>query len=112
MSRFMLNGVKLDVTVVESTLLFMDGTHDEAKITVTSATLLTTDGLVDQPISFYWGMAPHAESYSGYIMSVEEASGGATGALTFTMTIYGATKRMFQGSPQFWSGKTVPSAVQ
>jgi hypothetical protein len=102
----------MDVTVVDAGILFMDGTHDEAKVTVTSATLDNTEGLVDQPISFYWGVAPRTESFSGYVVAVEETSGGATGALTFSMTIFGTTKAMFEGTPKFWSGKSVPSAVQ
>lgn len=112
MSRFMLNGESLDVTVTEAGLLFMDGTHDEASITVTSSTLDTTEGMVDQPISFSWGVAPRIEAFSGYVMSVEEKSGGATGALTFSLTIFGTTKAMFEGTPRFWSNKSVPSAVQ
>jgi len=111
MSRFKLNGVSMDVSVVEASVVSTDGQHDEARVTVTSSTLETTDDLVDQPISFYWGVAPRAETFAGYIMSVEEKSGGATGALTFSMVIFGATKAMFQGSPQFWSRRSVPSAV-
>jgi len=112
MSRFMLNGVSMDVTVVDAGLLFMDGTHDETTITVTSATLENTEGLVDSPISFTWGVSPRSEAFSGYIMGVEEKSGGATGALTFSMTIFGTTKAMFEGRPRFWSNKSVPSAVK
>ena len=111
LSRFMLNGVTTDLSVTDATLLFMDGSHDEASITVTSSTMTTTDGLVDSTLSFYWGVSPHAESFGGYIVSVEDKSGGATGSLTFNMTVLGATKKMFTGAPQFWYGKTVPSAV-
>ena len=112
MSRFLLNGTTFDVTVVTASLVFTDAQHDEVTVTVTSATLTTTDGLVDSLVSFYWGVAPRAETFNGYIMKVEQQSAGATGALTFTMTIFGATKAMFQGSPQFWVNKNAPSAVQ
>lgn len=112
MTRFLLNGEALDVNVTSASVVATDGKHDEAKISVTSPTLETTDGLVDQPISFYWGASPHAETFSGYVMQVEPDSQGASGALTFTMTVFGATKAMFEGTPQFWQNKSIPSAVR
>lgn len=112
MSRFMLNGNPLDVSVTKASVVLMDGQHDEAKVSVTSATLENTDGLVDSTLSFYWGVSPRAETFSGYVMRVEEDSGGATGALTFDMTVFGSTKAMFEGAPQFWTNKAAPSAVK
>jgi hypothetical protein len=66
---------------------------------------------VNQPVSFVWGQAPHSEFFNGYITDVTENSAGATGALTFGMTVMGATKAMFTGKPRFWDNKTIPSAI-
>lgn len=112
MSRFMLGGNPLDIRVAEASVVSMDGQHDVAKIKATSPTLENTEGMVDSTLSFFWGVSPRSESFSGYVMQVAEDSGGATGALTFDMTVFGATKAMFEGSPQFWTDKQIPSAVR
>ena len=109
--RVLLRGELLDVTATSASLSFSESEHDQAKLGFTSPTLTTTDGLVDQPISFVWGVAPHSEYFSGYVTQVSETSGGASGALTFSLTVLGATKAMYEGRPRFWSQKSATSAI-
>jgi hypothetical protein len=107
----LLNGVTMDVTPISATMSLTNGEHDSVSLAVTSSAMQDTEGLVTSTISFRWGVAPRAETFNGYIVSVEEQS-GATGALTFTMSILGSTKVMYEGTPQFLSYKSVTSAVR
>jgi len=110
---FMLNGEALDVLAQSASVTSSEGQHDQATITVSSPTLSTTENLTDMPISFRWGVTPRLETFNGYVMDVkEDTAQGSNVSLTFTMSILGATKAMFDGKPHFWSNKTVPSAVK
>ena len=42
----------------------------------------------------------------------EDKAQGGTVSLSFTMSVLGPTKVMFEGTPKFWSNKSVPSAVR
>ena len=108
--RMMVNGVDVDWTVLTASFVFAEGAHDTAVLNVSSATATTTDGLVNQPISFLFGMAPRSEEFVGYITDELEAQSTA-GSLTFTANIKGPTKEMQNGKQHFWSGRTVPAAV-
>jgi hypothetical protein len=110
-SRVLVNNEPFEVSVTSASLSMGDGTHDEARLSMTSDSLTTTADLVDKPISFVWGVAPHSEFFHGYITEVTEDSQGATGALTFSLAILGPTKVMFEGYPKFWSGKSATSAI-
>jgi hypothetical protein len=109
----MLNGEPLEVLPQSATMASGEGAHDQATITVSSSTLTTTEGLVDKPISFRWGATGRVEGFNGYVMDVKEETAQGSGiSLTFTMSILGATKAMFDGAPKFWSNKSIPSAVR
>ena len=109
----MLNGEALDVLAQSATMASGEGAHDQAMVTVSSPTLTTTDGLVDQPISFRWGASGRVETFNGYVMDVkEETAQGSAVSLMFSMSVLGATKSMFDGAPKFWSNKSIPSAVR
>jgi hypothetical protein len=108
-----LKGETLDVAPQGATVSMSEGQHDQVSLTVSSPTLTTTEGLVDKPISFRWGATGRVEGFNGYVMDVkEETAQGSTVSLTFTMTILGATKAMFDGAPKFWAHKTIPSAIR
>jgi hypothetical protein len=110
---FTLNGEPLDVLAQSASVKLTEGQHDQATITVSSPTLTTTENLTDMPISFRWGANPRIETFNGYVMDVkEETAQGSNVSLTFTMSILGATKAMFDGRPHFWSNKSIPSAVK
>jgi hypothetical protein len=110
---FLLNGDTFDVLAQSAQFTLSEGQHDQAVITVSSPTLTTTEGLTDQPISFRWGVTPRIEQFNGYIMDVKESTAeGSTVSLSFTMSVLGATKAMFDGTPNFWTNKAIPSAVR
>ena len=110
-ARVLVNNEKLDVSVTSASMSMGDGQHDEARLSLTSDTLTSTTDMVDKPISFVWGVAPHSEYFHGYITEVTEESQGATGALTFSLAVLGPTKVMFEGYPKFWSRKSATSAI-
>jgi hypothetical protein len=110
---FMLNGETLDVLAQNATITSSEGQHDTATITVSSPTLTTTEKLTDMPISFRWGAPPRLETFNGYVMDVkEDTAQGSNVSLSFTMSVLGATKAMFDGKPHFWVNKSIPSAVK
>lgn len=110
---FMKDGEPFELTVQSATVTLGEGTHDQAVVKVTSAELEDTDGLVDSVISFRWGATPRAETFTGYIMDVQEDKAqGSTTSLSFTMSVLGPTKAMFEGTPKFWSNKSIPSALR
>ena len=110
---FMKDGEPIELSVQSATVTLGEGSHDQAVLKVSSATLEDTDGLVDSLISFRWGATPRAETFSGYIMDVkEDKAQGGTVSLSFTMSVLGPTKAMFEGTPKFWSNKSIPSAMR
>jgi hypothetical protein len=113
MYAFMLNGQPFDVLSQSASVSMAEDSHDSVTVSVSSATLTTTDNIVDMPISFRWGMPPRLETFNGYVVDVKEDTAMGSGiSLSFTMTILGATKAMFVGTPHFWSHKSAPSAVK
>ena len=109
--RIMLNGQDLTIQVSELSLSFSDSAHDSVTLKAQSTTLEDLDGMVDSTISFYWGSAPHTEPFSGYIVDAEKNQ-VTQGALSFTLSILGTTKVMYEGFPRFWTDKTIPHAVR
>src|SRR5262245_1787658 len=104
LTRVLIDNNPLDVTATSASLAFSDGAHDLAKHSFTSDTLTDTDNLVDKTLSFVWGVAPHSEFFYGYVTDVKAAGAqGAQTALSFDMTVLGATKAMFEGTPRFWT---------
>jgi hypothetical protein len=111
--RPLLNGVEFDITVSEATISGAEYQHDVVSMSCTSETLKDTTSLAGSAISFYWGLAPRTELFNGYINAVtddQNATGSA--ALTFTMSILGATKEMQTGNPHYWGNYTIPQAVE
>jgi hypothetical protein len=110
---FMLNGQTFDVLAQTAQVTCGEGAHDQAVVSVSSPTLTTTDGLTDQPLTFRWGVTPRIETFTGYIMDVrEDTAQGSNVSLSFTMSVLGATKSMFDGDPHFWPNKSIPSVVK
>ena len=109
--RLLLDGEQLDVTVQEATITMGENMHDTGSMTVTSTVRTTTDGILQQPISFLYGTAPRTEVFCGYVTEVSEQQ-NESGVLTWTMGITGPTKPMQTGSPRFWVNRTIPSAVE
>lgn len=109
--RPLLKGEEFDILVTEATFNFNENQHDLAVLMVTSPTLTDTEGIANQPISFFFGGAPRTEVFNGYVGSVSEQQAGA-GALTFQMAIMGTTKPLQMGQPSFWVNKSIPGAVQ
>ena len=109
--RPMLKGEDLDLIFTEASFGFTEANHDLVTIAATSPTLTDTEGMVNAPISFFFGAAPRTELFNGYIMAVEEKKAGS-GSLTLNLLIMGTTKVMQVGSPRFWPQMTIPGAVQ
>jgi len=109
--RILLAGDPLDVTVQDCTISTGENMHDTVSMTVTSNTRTNTEGLLEQPISFLYGTAPHTEVFCGYITEVAEQQNDS-GVLTWVMGIVGPTKQMQSGVPRFWVNRTIPSAVE
>ena len=87
-----------------------EGAHDTGTLSAVSTTLMNTDGLVGAPFSFYFGVPPRTELFQGYITEVTDTQ-GATGQLSFTLTVMGPTKLMFEGKPRFWRNKSVTESI-
>jgi len=109
--RMVLSGTPLDVSVQEATITLAENTHDTCEFTVTSSERTTTDGLLEQPISFLYGLAPRTEVFCGYVTSVSEQQSNS-GVLSWSMSVVGPTKPMQSGNPRFWVNRTIPSAVE
>lgn len=104
-------GEMMDAEVTEVNVLFAEGQHDQAILSCISSTLENTDGFVDSTFSFYFGAAPRATLFQGYIVAVTDEQ-EAQGQLSFKLTVLGASKVMYEGKPRFWANKTVPDAVR
>ena len=109
--RLMIEGVLEDLSVTEAAFVFGEGIHDSASLSVTSTERTSTEGIVDKPISFFFGSAPRSEIFCGYITKVTEEQTDA-GVLAWKMDVMGATKPMQVGTPRYWTGKTIPRAVR
>jgi hypothetical protein len=107
----LLNGVALDVNITEAGFVFTAGEHDQVMISANSPTLDDTEGFLDSTLSFLFGTSPRMERFSGYITNVTEEQNSA-GSLSFSLTVLGATKAMYEGTPRFWTDKTIPNAVR
>ena len=44
-----------------------EGQHDATTLSCVSSTLEDTEGMLDMPFSFYFGVPPHTELFQGYI---------------------------------------------
>ena len=109
-SGVMVKGAFIDVTVNELAVSYAESQHDTASMSCISTTLENTDGMLDSPIQFYFGIAPRAGIFYGYITDVIDEQ-KAQGQLSFSLTMLGPTKQMFEGKPRFWQNKTIPSAI-
>ncbi len=107
----LINGEDFEVTVTSAEVALMEGGHDSFTLSCQSTVLTTTEGLIDSCLEFRFGTSPRIERFQGYITDVTEDS-SSQGALSFTLTVLGATKRMFEGYPRFWSNKNITSAVR
>ena len=110
-STLMRYGEEMDATVTEMVVLYAEGQHDQAVLSCISSTLENTDGFIDSTFSFYFGAAPRASLFQGYITGVTDEQ-EAQGQLSFKLTVLGATKVMFEGKPRFWANKSVPDAIR
>jgi len=106
-----LNGEEFVVTFTNAKVALSEKQHDVAIVSCTSTVLTTTDGLIDQPFSFYYGQAPRTELFCGYIVAATVDQSGQ-GILTFTMIVLGPTKVMQEGKPRFWLNKSAAGVVQ
>ena len=104
-------GEMMDAEVNEVNVLSAEGQHDQATLSCISSTLENTDGFVDSTFSFYFGAAPRATLFQGYIVGVTDEQ-EAQGQLSFKLTVLGASKVMYEGKPRFWANKSVPDAVR
>ena len=109
--RIMLNGEPLDVNVQEVSINLSENMHDTVLLTVSSAELTTTLGILEGAISFLYGHASKTEVFSGYVTELQEVQND-TGVLTWTMGIMGPTKTMQTGMPRYLTQRTIPSAVE
>lgn len=105
-----LSGEEIDLTVSEITMTLSEAKHDSTTLTCVSSTLETTDGMLDMPFSFYFGVPPHTELFQGYVTDLTDEK-ASQGSLSFTLTILGATKMMFKGQPRFWANKSATTAA-
>lgn len=107
----LINGEEFDISVSSIEVAMMEGGHDAFTIACQSTTLTDTEGLIDSALEFRLGTSPRIERFQGYITDVQEDS-ASQGALSFTLTVLGATKRMFEGYPRWWANKDIPSTIR
>jgi hypothetical protein len=105
-----LKGAAFDVVPKELQMIVSEGQHDGATLSVISTTLTTTDGIIDQPISFYYGAPPRTELFQGYVAEITNEQ-KATSQLSFTMSILGPSKVMFEGKPRFFVNRTATGVI-
>lgn len=105
-----LKGEALDVSPQSLSMSMTDSQHDSGSLAVVSTTLENTDGIIDSPISFYYGIPPRTELFQGYVTEVTDEQ-AAKGQLSFTMGLLGPTKVTFTGKPRFWTAKSATSAI-
>jgi phage protein D len=105
-----LNGELFEVSPNSFTLTFSEGQHDSGSVSVVSTELEDVEGILNSPISFYFGVPPRTELFQGYVTEVTDEQ-EAQGQLSFTMQVMGPTKKMFEGKPRFWINKSVTSAI-
>ena len=105
-----LNGEELDISVTDITMTLSEGKHDSAVLSCVSSTLEDTEDMLDQPLSFYFGVPPHTELFQGYITDISSEQ-KSQASLSFTLTMLGPTKMVFEGKPRFWSNKSVFTAA-
>lgn len=110
-STLMRSNELLDATVTEMQVQYAENQHDQATLSCISPTLENTDGFVDSIFSFYFGAAPRATLFQGYITAVTDEQ-EAQGQLSFKLTVLGASKVMYEGKPRYWTNKTVPDAIR
>jgi hypothetical protein len=104
-----LNGVDFDITVNRLDLSMGEFNHDIAIFNATSDTLTTSDNIRGKAISFYYGLAPNTELFTGYVENVENDQGqGGSGRLSMMITCLGATKELQQGRPRAWVNSSIP----
>lgn len=104
-----LNGEEIDLSVTEISMTLSEGQHDSTSLTCVSSTLENTEGILDMPFSFYFGVPSHTELFQGYVTNVESEQ-RSQGSLSFKLTVLGATKMMFEGQPRFWMDRSVTAA--
>jgi hypothetical protein len=109
-SSVIVKGDSLDVTVNELRVNYAEGQHDTATMSCISTTMENTEGLLDAPIQFYFGIAPRSGIFYGYITDLTNEQ-KAQGQLSFSLSMMGPTKQMFEGKPRFWSNKTASAAI-
>lgn len=105
-----LKGEKFDITPKSLQMVVGEGNHVAATVSAISTTLENTDGILDSPISFYYGAPPRTELFQGYVADVTDEQ-KASGALSFSMTVLSPSKVMFEGKPRFWSNRTVTGVI-
>lgn len=110
-ATLMRSGVLMDATVTDMAVNYAEGQHDQATLSCVSSTLENTKDFVDSTFSFYFGVAPRSSLFQGYIVAVTDEQ-EAQGQLSFKLTLLGASKAMFTGTPRYWVNKAVPDAVR
>jgi hypothetical protein len=105
-----LKGEEFDVVARNLEMIVTEGSHDAATISMISTSLTTTDGIVDSPISFYYGAPPRTELFQGYVASVTDEQQAAS-QLTFTLSVLGPSKVMFEGKPRFFTNRTATAVA-
>lgn len=109
--RPLLNGETFEVTITQATVEVAERKHDTASLSCVSSALENTDGILDSPISFFYGQAPRTELFTGYVVDVTESQSGE-GALTFDLSVLGPTKVMQYTTPRYWTRKSIPSVIE
>lgn len=106
----LLNGETFDITPRSIQLVTAEGQHDSGTLAVISTTLENTDGILDSPISFFFGAPPRTELFQGYVVEVTDTQGSA-GSLAFNIQVLGPSKVMYEGKPRFWQNRTATGVI-
>lgn len=111
--RPMRDGEVFDITVSEASITLSEYAHDTVIISATTTEALDTSTFLGSALSFFYGIAPRTEQFTGYITNVTDDQASMAGsALSFTLMVLGATKEMQSGVPRFLTNITVPDAVR
>lgn len=110
--RFTLDGVELEnIEINSAELAFTADQHDMINVVLTSSELTTTEGLVDQPVYFVFGVSPRIEAFYGYVLAAAQ-NPNVTSAFQVSFLIIGATRPLQGGKPRFWRDRTIPGALR
>ena len=109
---FMKDGETFELTVQSATVTLGEGAHDQAVLKASSAELEDTDGFVDSRDLLPLGGCTTGRDVQRLHHGRQGGQGPGRQIAVVHDVVLGPTKVMFEGTPKFWSNKSIPSALR